>query len=101
MNEWAKMAYDQKWLDQQPSDVWEVVTALKQQLEFIIYDYCTDTSHSVTIRVVGNSHILIEPEGHGSPIAVDWHERSPRVHIWSDANTEEATHIVRLPPRMK
>ena len=32
MNEWAKMAYDQKWLDQQPSDVWEVVTALKQQL---------------------------------------------------------------------
>jgi len=32
MNEWAKMAYDQKWLDQQPGDVWEVVTALKQQL---------------------------------------------------------------------
>ena len=32
MNKWAKMAYDQEWLDQQPSDVWEVVTALKQQL---------------------------------------------------------------------
>lgn len=32
MNEWAKMAYDQEWLDQQPSDVWEVVNALKQQL---------------------------------------------------------------------
>ena len=32
MNEWAKMAYDQEWLDQQPSYVWEVVNALKQQL---------------------------------------------------------------------
>tara|TARA_R100000278_G_C5464962_1_gene162305 strand:+ start:620 stop:1096 length:477 start_codon:yes stop_codon:yes gene_type:complete len=77
MNEWTKMAYDQKWLDQQPSDVWEVVTALKQQLTLEAEETVRDL-----LREVGRAEARRECNERGEPYITEFNKVARSVYYY-------------------
>lgn len=73
-------------------------------LEFFADDDWTGEKRKVRIKII-DGLVFIQPEGHGVacssegegfPIVVEWYNDKPRIHVWEDINSEDATHRITL-----